>query len=340
MKVSSGGSGAVALTTLLAPISWGTTYWVVTEALPADHPLLIAAVRVVPAGLLLVAVGLLSSGWRPRGREWAHIAALSLLNFGLFMPLLVAATYRVPGGVIASFAGLQPLLVVVGTALLVRVAPGRIELAIGLAAAVGVLLVVGSPTGSLDPLGLLLAFGANVSFAAGVILTKRLPAPRDRVASTGWQLLLSGIVIVPLAIVVEGVPATLSEMNLAGFAYLSIAATGVASVLWFRGIHRLPVAAPPLLGLASAVTGVVVGWLALGQSLTLPQSVGFLVTLGAIAYGATMRRTERSADGASGRSVPDQRRLGELTPVPMQAPLPPSVSRMSPARAARAVRPR
>ena len=90
---------------MLAPISWGTTYWVVTELMPVDRPLLVAAARVVPAGLLLLTIGLFTSGWRPRGREWHHLALLSLANFGLFFPLLVAATYRVPGGVIASFAG-------------------------------------------------------------------------------------------------------------------------------------------------------------------------------------------------------------------------------------------
>ena len=290
MKVSVSGTRAVALTTILAPISWGTTYWVVTELMPVDRPLLVAASRVVPAGVLLVVIGLFTSGWRPRGREWRHLMLLSLANFGLFFPLLVAATYRVPGGVIASFAGLQPLLVLAGTWLLAGSVPRSRDVAVGVAAAIGVALVVGVPSGALDPLGLVLALAANLSFATGVVLTRHLPAPPDRIAHTGWQLALSGLVIVPLALVVEGVPASVTMPNLVGFAYLGVIATGVASVLWFSGIPRLPVAAPPLLGLSSAVTGVVLGWLALGQSLTLVQSAGFLVTLGAIAYGATVRR--------------------------------------------------
>ena len=47
---------STALTTVLAPISWGTTYLVVTELLPAGRPLLVASMRVVPAGALLVGV--------------------------------------------------------------------------------------------------------------------------------------------------------------------------------------------------------------------------------------------------------------------------------------------
>jgi probable blue pigment (indigoidine) exporter len=307
--------GPVALTTLLAPVAWGTTYWVVTELMPADRPLFIAATRVVPAGLLLVAIGVLTSGWRPRGREWRHVALLSLANFGLFFPLLVAATYRVPGGVIASFAGLQPLLVLAGAWLVAGAAPRRLDVGVGVLAAVGVVLVVGIPGGTLDPLGLLLALGANVSFAVGVVLTRHLPMPPDRIAHTGWQLVLSGLVMVPLALLIEGVPTSVTGPNLLGILYLGIIATGIASVLWFNGIPRLPVAAPPLLGLSSAVTGVVVGWVALGQSLTLLQSAGFLVTLAAIAYGAT--RSDTSGSPSRWSATHGRWRRAPRTPRPL-----------------------
>src|SRR6478736_3463085 len=97
-----------ALTTVLAPISWGTTYLVVTELLPAGRPLLVASMRVVPAGVLLVGVALMRSRWRPRGREWGRTALLALFNFGLFFPLLVVAVQRLPGGTAAALGGLQP----------------------------------------------------------------------------------------------------------------------------------------------------------------------------------------------------------------------------------------
>ena len=87
----------------------------VTETLPAGRPLLVAAARVVPAGLALVAGGTLASRWRPRGAEWARTAVLALFNFGLFFPLLIVAVYRLPGGVAAAAGGLQPLLVATGS---------------------------------------------------------------------------------------------------------------------------------------------------------------------------------------------------------------------------------
>ena len=40
------------LTTILVPCIWGTTYIIFTQTLPVDHPLLVGALRALPAGLL------------------------------------------------------------------------------------------------------------------------------------------------------------------------------------------------------------------------------------------------------------------------------------------------
>jgi probable blue pigment (indigoidine) exporter len=139
--------------------------------------------------------------------------------------------------------------------------------------------------------GVVAAVGANVSFATGVVLTKRFPAPGIWTASTGWQLLLGGAVLVPLTAALEGAPPALSGRNLAGFAYLSLVGTALAFVVWFNGVRPLPTAAPPLLGLAAPVTGAALGWAVLGESLSPVQLTGFVITIAAIGYGATMRAT-------------------------------------------------
>jgi probable blue pigment (indigoidine) exporter len=305
MKTNSSNSSSwTAAITLLAPISWGTTYIVVSQFLPAGRPLLVAAMRVVPAGIVLVLIGLLQSRWRPRGAGWWRTALMALFNFGLFFPLLIVAVYRLPGGVAAAVGGLQPLLVALISAALSRTRPRSVDIVIGSAAAFGVALVVVHPGAGLDPLGGLAAVGANVSFAIGVVLTKRSPAASNRLAATGWQLLLSGLVLVPLALVVEGAPPELSSRNIAGFAYLSLVGTALAFVLWFSGIRRLPQAAPPLLGLAAPVTGAAIGWAVLDQTLSPVQLAGFALTLGAIAYGTTLRPSAaRVATAASSGAV-------------------------------------
>ena len=288
MKMDPRSSLQIAGLTVLAPISWGTTYVVVTELLPAGRPLLASAGRVLPAGLLLVAVGVVRARWRPRGAQWWQIASLATLNFALFFPLLITAAQRIPGGVAAAAGGLQPLLVLTLSWLLGGQRPRPLDVAVGGAAAVGVALVVLGPAADLDMLGVAAALGAALSFALGVVLTRRFPSPGHRLAATGWQLLMSSVVLVPLALAVEGPPPELSQRHLIGLAYFSLVATGAAFMLWFDGVQRLPVATPPLLGLAAPVTGAALGWVVLGESLSTVQLSGFAITIAAIVHGALL----------------------------------------------------
>lgn len=308
------------MATLLAPISWGTTYVTVTELLPAGRPLLVATMRVIPAGLLLLAVGsFVSPRWRPHGGEWRRTGLLAVCNFGLFFPLLIGAVYRLPGGVAAAVGGIQPLLVSTLSWLVTRRRPRPSELVVGAVAVVGVSLVVIRPGAGLDPVGLLLAVAANVSFAAGVVLTKRSPSAPNRLAATGWQMILAGMMILPFTLISEGGPPHLTWRNLGGFTYLSFIATAIAFVLWFHGVRKLPAAAPPLLGLAAPVTGALLGWLVLGQSLSTIQALGFAITVAAIARGATIDRSAvTSATSSSFENTKRHESVGShvMTPPP------------------------
>jgi len=303
----------LAARTALAPVAWGTTYVTVTELLPDGRPLLVAALRVLPASVVLLLVAARTGWWRPVGGEWLRTGALALCNFGLFFPLLSVAVYRLPGGVAAAAGGLQPLLVALLAWPVARQRPALRTVGVGVVAVVGVGLVVLRPGAGFDGVGVAAAAGANVAFALGVVLTKRFPAPSHRVASTGWQLLLAAGLLVPLALGVEGRPPSLVATNVAGFAYLSLAGTAVAFLLWFDGIGRLPVAAPPLLGLAAPLTGATLGWVVLGQSLSASQLVGFALALSAIAYGAVLAARPAAVDdpvvlleevGPAGRVAP------------------------------------
>ncbi|MEO5901670.1 MAG: EamA family transporter [Ilumatobacteraceae bacterium] len=280
-------------------MSWGSTYLTITEFLPHGRPLLVAAMRVAPAGLVLLVAGRLVGPWRPRGVEWGRTALLALCNFGLFFPLLVIAVDRLPGGTAAAVGGIQPLLVAGLSWAITGRRPLPRDILIGLAAVIGVGLVVVRPGAGVDVAGVVAAAGANISFATGVVLTKRFSAPVNRLAATGWQLLLGAVLLVPLMLVVEGAPPHLEARNIAGFAYLSLIATALAFVAWFSGVRRLPNAVPPLLGLAAPVTGAVLGWVVRGESLSPVQLFGFVVAVGAIAAGATLGAVNRPSTRAA-----------------------------------------
>ncbi|MHC9045846.1 EamA family transporter [Microbacterium saperdae] len=279
------------LLTALAPIAWGTTYLVTTEFLPTGHPLFAGLMRALPAGLLAVAV----SRTLPRGTWWLKSFALGALNIGAFFPLLFLAAERLPGGVAAAVAGLQPLLVLGLGALVVHERIRATTAAAALAGAGGVALVVLGPAAELDAVGILAAIGGVTSTAVGMVLTKRWGRPEGvgPVAYAGWQLTAGGLVILPLALLLEGVPAEIDVTNVAGYLWLATAGGIVAYTLWFRGIQRLPVIAPGLLALLSPVVATLLGVIVAGESFTAVQVVGFAVTIIALIGGQFAARPRR-----------------------------------------------
>jgi probable blue pigment (indigoidine) exporter len=123
--------------------------------------------------------------------------------------------------------------------------------------------------------------------ATGVVLTKRCGRPVPLLAFTSWQLVAGGMVLVPLALAVEGAPPAMTAANLAGFSWLATVGTALAYVVWFRGVRLLPVARVSILGLLSPLTAVLVGWIALDERLSIGQLAGMVVILAAIRLGQT-----------------------------------------------------
>ncbi|MET9392265.1 EamA family transporter [Streptomyces sp. NPDC006624] len=289
---------AVVALTALAPVSWGTTYAVTTEFLPADRPLFTALVRALPAGLLLLALARVL----PRGAWWGKAAALGALNIGAFFPLLFLSAYRLPGGLAAVVGSAGPLFVAGLSALLLGQRPSRRTLLTGAVAAFGVSLVVLRAAGALDVIGLLAALASTLSMSAGVVLTQRWgrPAGVGPLALTAWQLTAGGLLIAPLAFLVEGAPPALDGRAVGGYLYLALANTAVAYWLWFRGIGRLTATQVTFLGPLSPLTAAVVGWAALGQALTPLQLAGMALALGATVAGQFVTRGPRRAAAAPG----------------------------------------
>ncbi|MGP3964239.1 EamA family transporter [Nonomuraea sp. 3N208] len=269
----------VVLLTALPPAIWGTTYLVTTELLPPGRPLLAAVVRALPAGILLVAI----TRRLPQGIWWWRALVLGALNIGVFFALLFVGAYRLPGGVAATVGAIQPLLVALLSAGLLRERLTPRTLVAAVAGVAGVGLLVLRADARLDALGVAAALGGAAVMAAGVVLSKRWPSPAPLLATTGWQLVAGGLLLLPVALAVEGPPpATLTAANLAGYAYLTTIGAALAYALWFRGLRILSATKVTFLGLLSPVVATALGWAVLGQRLTAAQALGAVIVLGAL----------------------------------------------------------
>jgi probable blue pigment (indigoidine) exporter len=278
--------------TAVAPVAWGANYVVTRQLLPVDAPLWGSAFRALPAGLVLLAV----ARTLPRGVWWLRSAVLGTLNIGAFFLLVYVAAQLLPSSVAASVMALAPLAMAgFGWLLLDERLSGRV-LAGALAGIVGVLLVVGGATGGIDPLGVAASLTALVLSSAGAVLGKRWYDGTPLVAMTAWQLVLGGLVLGVAAVALEGAPPALDAGSAAGFAFTSLVATALAYLCWFGGLARLRAATVGAVGLLNPVTGVLLGALVAGETLTPAQLAGILLVLGGIlAASWTPSRTPLAA---------------------------------------------
>ena len=269
------------MVTAVAPIAWGTTYIVTENFLPPDRPLFAAAARALPAGLVLLA-------WRrqlPHGDWWWKAALLGLCNIGLFFPLIFLAAYELPGGLAATVQAMSPLAVMAIALPALGERPGVRRVVAALVGLLGVGLLVLRAGGELSTLGLVAAVGSVVVSALGFVLVKRWPSPTDMLTTISWQLVAGGLVLVPVALLVEGAPPALSATNLAGLLWLTTMGTAVAYYCWFRGLVRMPAGAVAIVGLVNPVVGTVLGVLFAGELFGWAQALGMVLVLGGVVAG-------------------------------------------------------
>lgn len=265
--------------TASAPVIWGTTYLVTTNLLPDGYPLTAAVLRALPAGLVLM----LMTRSLPPLRWLGRLLVLGGLNFSVFWAALFMAAYRLPGGVAATLGAVQPLIVLYLSSLLLGTSLTARNLTAALAGIGGVALLVLGPEAQLDGVGVLAALTGAVAMAMGSVLTRRWQPPVSALTFTGWQLTAGGLLLLPVALIVEPALPPLTLANTAGFLWLGLFGAAFTYFVWFRGIARLGPAAITPLGFLSPLTAVLLGWIVLGQALSPLQILGAIIVMGCVA---------------------------------------------------------
>jgi probable blue pigment (indigoidine) exporter len=71
---------------------------------------------------------------------------------------------------------------------------------------------------------------------------------------TGWTFLFAGLTLLPVTLIIEGLPRHLTARNVAGLIYLVVISGIVAYAIWFWGLERLSASAVTFLTLLNPVT--------------------------------------------------------------------------------------
>jgi probable blue pigment (indigoidine) exporter len=280
------------------PILLGSAY-VLTGLLPAE-PLWNAAIRVLPAGLMLLAI----HPALPHGPWLRRSLLLGILNFGGFFATQAFALHRIPGGVAATIAALQAVMVPVAASAVLgdRLRPAQIGAAA--AGVLGVALLVLRSSGSVDSTGIGASLLLAVLTTAGLLLTRRwgLPPGVTHTTATAWQMLAGGLLLLPAALIIEGRPPAMTLAGWSVVAWLAIGATALAFAAVFGALHEgLPATSLSRLMLLCPLVATAAGWIAYHQSLTLLQTLGAGIVLASVATVCSSPKPPKPAPRAVDR---------------------------------------
>ncbi|MFD2351303.1 DMT family transporter [Nonomuraea ferruginea] len=223
-----------------------------------------AAIRALPAGLLL----LLVRRRLPRGSWWWKSAVLGTLNMGAFFALVYLAAQTLPTSVASTIMATSPMVMMLFAWAALSERPRVAHLAGACVGIAGVGLMLLEDMGAAGLTGILASVSAMTMSSLGYVLAKRWSGDVDVFSLTSWQLIAGGAALVPVAVAVEGAPPSLDGPALLGFGYVTVIATALAFAAWFAGLRHLSAGTVGLIGLLNPVTGVLLGTVLAGETLT------------------------------------------------------------------------
>ena len=283
---------------LLAAVLFGTTG--TAQALGPDglEPTAVGAARILVGGLALTAIagGLRSPVALGRSGRWVVLVnGLSCAAYQLAFFTAVQRTGVALGTVVAigsapAFTGLFGLLLR-GERL-----TGRWAACTALAVAGVAVMALSGGSGDADPLGILLALGGGAGYGAYTVMGKGLlDAGHPPATVMAWTFGLGGLVLLPV-LVLGANAALVRPGGLAVIAYLGVVTTGIAYVLFARGLKGLTAGETATLTLAEPLTATALGIVVLGESPTVLTALGAALVLAGLVVLAAGARHDRDGD--------------------------------------------
>jgi drug/metabolite transporter (DMT)-like permease len=268
-------------------ILWGGSFFFNGVVLREVPPLTVVLLRVTLASIMLLPLLWVYRIRFPTGVSgWKPFVAIGLLNNVLPFSLIVAGQTYVPSGLASILNATTPLFTVV-----VMAAAGEEKLSSRRIAGVmtGLIGVVILHGGSLDGgdlgfeggqgVGIVLCLAGAFSYGLSALLARRVLSNSPPLGTATFQLLASTVMMTFVAGFVERpwqlpMPGAATWLAVIGLAALS---TALAYIVFFQILRRSGATNVMLVTLLIPITAVLLGYLVLGEQISVREILGALV---------------------------------------------------------------
>ena len=277
--------------------------------MPHTTPLFMAAIRLIPAGILVLLFALLpvaggdptAKRLQPQGwQAWAWILLFAAIDGTLFQGFLATGLVRTNAGLGSVMIDSQPLAVAMLSAWLFKERIGAIGIC-GLVLGVLGISCIGLPVEWLSQIstsgasqfdlsglaerGEWLMLLAALSMAVGTILVPFVTKYVDPVIATGWHMIIGGVPLAIGSVYLESNQWTaISGYDWISIAYSTLFGSAIAYGLFFYFAARGNLTSLSSLTFLTPVFALLFGSLFLGETLDLLQWCGVCLTLVSILF--------------------------------------------------------
>lgn len=244
---------------------WGTTYLGIRIALQTIPPMLMGALRWIPAGLIILAILRLRGERLPARSGWPSLFVLGILFIGFGNGAVVWAEQTVPSGLTAVLVAAVPFWMVGVERFMSEPDPLTLRRSAGLTIGfAGIVLLVWPE----------LEMGAGRSFALGVGATqlaclgwaigssysRRRQAAENVLAAAGLQMVFGGVCMLIVALATgELNRLTFTPVTAGALAYLTVFGSIGGFSAYVFALKHLPVATVSLYAYVNPVIAVLLG---------------------------------------------------------------------------------
>ncbi|MEZ9299168.1 DMT family transporter [Vibrio splendidus] len=260
------------LLAMIPAFFWGTTYAVTQFTLQEWPPLLLGALRALPAGLLLLAV----KPTLPKKGEWQIIFTLGLINIATFFGLIFVMALTLPSAISGVGMISVPVFAMIFHWVVKKQRPHLIQALSGIGLITLAWILFNPSQIALNPIGLGAMFAAIMCIVIGSSITKSLGNRMHWWKVLTWQLILGGTILS----VASGVHAFIDPQpyvnavthfdsrNAMGLMWVIGLNTALGYGMYVWLLQRMSVVDFTFGGIANPVAGIVTGMVLMGESFT------------------------------------------------------------------------
>jgi drug/metabolite transporter (DMT)-like permease len=273
---------------------WGTTYLAIRISLETIPPLLMAAIRWIVAGTLLIAILKIRGERLPGPRAWPSLAVLGVLLLGFGNGAVVWAEQTVPSGLTAVLVATSPFWMVGIDALMPDGARLTLKHVAGLLLGFSGIVTLVWPEIRADADGraflggVMAAQVACLGWAIGSSYARHRGRGHARdenvLATAAFEMLFGGVFLLAAGLALHETSRLVFTLRTtAALAYLTLFGSIGGFTAYAYALKHLPIATVSLYAYVNPIIAVVLGTIVLGEPLNARMAVAAAIVLSGMA---------------------------------------------------------